>query len=350
MFIFVVRMGKNKLILVVTLLLAVVVVGCNKDNRRMVKMAKSRTIAEKDTAAVWFYEQEKYERALPLLEELVPLYSGLDRQQIVYYYYCYSHYLMGQLVSAQFYFADFARKFPTNKHAEEAEYMSSKCYFLLSDPYQLDQSFTNKAIDAIQLFASRFPESDYKEEANQMLIDLRERLAEKSFRQALLYYNITYYKAAVEAFKLMINEFPDSKYREEAQFMLFKSAQSLASASINSKKLIRYRESLKFQEKFVKKYPESEFSIELDELTESTGKTILELEENSERAKEEGLFLKTKSDLQTVLRTKDMTERSERMESALANFNKLSEGYPSSRRIPEINKLFEKVNKLQIEN
>jgi|GEM_PF-1028183 len=350
MFIFVVRMGKNKLIILVTLLLAVAVVGCNKDYRSMVKKAKSRTIAEKDTAAVWFYTQEKYDRALPLLEELVPLYSGLERQQVIYYYYCYSHYLMGQLVSAQFYFADFARKFPTNKHAEESEFMSSKCYYLLADPYQLDQSFTNKAIDAIQLFLSRFPETDYSPEANKMLVDLRERLAEKSFRQALLYYNITYYKAAVEAFQLMINEFPDSKFREEAQFMLFKSSQSLAQASINSKKLLRYRESLSYRDKFTNRYPESEYSKEVASLGKETDATIIELEEDAEAAKEEGLYQKTKADLQTVLRTKDPTERSERMESALANFNTLNEDYPSSRRIPEINKLFEKVNKLQIEN
>lgn len=313
----------------------------------MVKMAKSRTIAEKDTAAIWFYTHKKYDRALPLLQELVPLYSGLERQQVVYYYYCYTHYFMGQLVSAQFYFDDFAKKFPTNKHREEAEFMGAKAYYQLADPYYLDQSFTQKAIDGLQLFLSKNPESDYKKEANTMLDNLRERQAHKAFEQASLYYNITYYKAAVEAFTVMINEYPDSKYREEAQFYLVKASFALAGASIDKLKMGRYRETLKYHERFKVKFPDSEFLGDSELLSDDANREINILTEKAKRDREQKLFEKIRTDLQIVTRSNDTDEVSETYESAVANYNELKEDFPASRRISEVAKLFEKVNKLQ---
>lgn len=340
-------MQKNKLIILTTLLFALTVVGCNREYRSMVKLAKSRTIAEKDSAATWFYTHKKYDRALPILQELVPLYSGLDEQQRVYYYYCYSHYNMGSLVSAQFYFEDFANKFPSNKHRVEAEFMSAKAYYRLADPYYLDQSFTTKAIDALQLFLSKNPESDYKEEANTMLDNLRERKAKKAFEQASLYYNITYYKAAVEAFTVMINEFPDSKYREEAQFYLVKSSYALAGASIDRRKLGRYQEALKYHERFKAKFPSSEFISDSETIADNSNREIQQLKEKAKQEREQQLFQKIKAELQTVMNSKDEEEVSEKYESALANYNELKEDFPSSRRISEVAKLFEKVNKLQ---
>ncbi len=340
-------MQKTKLIILTTLLFALVVSGCNREYRSMVKLAKSRSIAEKDSAATWFYTHKKYDRALPILQELVPLYSGLDEQQRVYYYYCYSHYNLGSLVSAQFYFDDFAKKFPTNEHRVEAEFMGAKAYYRLADPYYLDQSFTKKAIDALQLFLSKNPESDYKEEANTMLDNLRERQARKAFEQATLYYNITYYKAAVSAFEVMINEFPDSKYREEAQFYLVKATHALAGASINKLKVSRYQEALKYHERFKRKFPDSEFLAESESISEETNREIQRLEEKAKEEREKALFDNIKAELQTVMSSRDEEEVSDKYESALANYNELKEDFPASRRISEVAKLFEKVNKLQ---
>ena len=225
--------------------------------------------------------------------------------------------------------------------------MSAKAYYQLADPFYLDQSFTTKAIDALQLFLSKNPESDYKEESNKMLDNLRERLAKKAFEQAELYYNIGYYKAAVEAFTVMVNEYPDSKFREQAQFYLVKSSYALAGASIDRRKMDRYKETLKYQKRFKLKFPDSEYAQDSETIAENTNREIEALKTKAKEEKEQQLYSQIKNDLQIAMRSNDQEEVSEKYESAVAMYNELKEDYPSSRRISEVAKMFEKVNKLQ---
>ena len=59
------------------------------------------------------------------------------------------------------------------------------------------------------------------------------------------------------------------------------------------------------------------------------------------------MYSQIKNDLQIAMRSNDQDEVSEKYESAVAMYNELKEDYPSSRRIYEVAKMFEKVNKLQ---
>ncbi len=214
------------------------------------KLAKSDKIADKDSAAVAYYNLKKYDRAVYLFEELVAIYRGTTRAEEMYFYYAYCRFYLGELVSANFHFEDFAKKYPSSSHAEEFEYMTAKTFHMLSDPHYLDQGYTERAIDQYQLFLSRHPYSTYKDKCMEGLKELRERLARKAFEQSTLYLDIGYNKAAVESFQNMINKFPDSDYREEAQYLLVKSAERLARESIDAKKTARYTEALEFAGKF----------------------------------------------------------------------------------------------------
>ena len=327
----------------IALLLLGLLASCNSEYRSMVKKAKSDQFADIDTAAVWFYTNKKYDRAVPLLEQLVPIYAGQDRQQLVYYYYAWSRYFLGEMVSAAYYFEDFAKKFPGNEHTDECEFMVAKCYYIISDPYYLDQTYTDKALDQMQLYLSRHPGSENDEEGNKIIRELRERRAKKAFEQASLYYNITYYKAAVEAFQNMINSYPDSDFREEAQFMLFKSAFALADASTDRKKIGRYQEAIDQHQKFALKFPESKFAKEAESLVADSEKSLEKLKADKVVQDQENLYNRYRREMDVVLKSKDEDARKESYEKALDLYNELKEKHPGSNYLVKADALMAKM-------
>ena len=232
----------RKTALYVVFLMIVVIGGSLSGCDPYRKLAKSDKIADKDSAAVGYYNQKKYDRAVYLFEELVAIYRGTSRAEEMYFYYAYCRFYLGEFISASFHFEDFTEKYPNSTHAKEFEYMTAKTYHMLSDPYFLDQKYTYKAIEYYQLFLSRNPYSEHSAKCTAAIKELRDRLAKKAYEQANLYYKIGYNKAAVVAFQNMINQFPDSDLREQGQYYLVKAATKLASESIDSKRGERYNE------------------------------------------------------------------------------------------------------------
>ena len=68
-----------------------------------------------------------------------------------------------------------------------------------------------------------FPQSSYSMECNSLIDDLRERLEKKYFDIAKGYFHRENYSSAVTSFNVMLGEYPDTKYREEALVLRFKS-------------------------------------------------------------------------------------------------------------------------------
>ena len=235
-----------------------------------------------------YVKRGKCEQASVLLEELIGIYRGTPKARDVRYHYAYCKYKLGEYLSASYYFGEFARQYPRDTTVEEMNFMSAYCFYLLSDPWFLDPKYNYKAIDEMQLFIDTYPESFKREEANEIIMELRERLAKKSYEQAKLYFKTGQFKAAVTAFQLMVQEYPDSKFREESQFLLFKSAASLGDASIPTRKVQRYEEAMNFYKKFVDKFSESKFVREAENVFASVEKkhrTIIEEDKADDKKK-----------------------------------------------------------------
>lgn len=305
------------------------------------KLAKSDKIADKDSAAVAYYNHKKYDRAVYLFEELVAIYRGTPRAEEMYFYYAYCRYYLGELVSANFHFEDFAKKYPGSTHAEEFEYMAAKTYHMLSDPYYLDQTYTEKAIGQYQLFLSRHPYSEYKDKCMEGLRELRERLARKAFEQSTLYLDIGYNKAAVESFQTMINKFPDSGFREEAQYLLVKAADKLAAESTDSKKTERYTEALEFAAKFEEKFPSSTFAKDVAALKTSLTKDYENFQASQAIKAELALYNRLKNDLDEAANNKSAEVRKTSLESADAAIKELREKFPQGKHTAQAQALYD---------
>lgn len=244
------------------------------------KLLKSSDFELKYTKAVEYYDKEDYFRALSLFEELLTMYKGTTRAEEIYYYYAYCHYNQGDHIMAGYHFSNFGKTYPNSKHKEECIYMSAYCQYLNSPEPSLDQSYTVKAIDELQLFINRFPKSERVAECNELIGKLRNKLEVKSFNNAKLYFDIKDYKAAIVSLKNSLKEFPDTKFREETLFLILKSSFVLAENSIEKKKLDRFKQAITEYYAFIDEYPESEFLKKAEDIYTAAQKNVEKLKIN----------------------------------------------------------------------
>ncbi|WP_341228640.1 outer membrane protein assembly factor BamD [uncultured Arcticibacterium sp.] len=264
-------------------------------NREFTKLQKSGTTESKYTAAIKYYNEADYFHAGLLFDEITPLLKGDSTAEKSQFYNAYCNYYQGQFQLSSYLFKTFYATYANSPYAEEAFYMHAYSMFKDSPKFNLDQSSTLTAIDALQTFINTFPKSQYAESCTQNLIDLRERLERKAYEKAVLYYNtsgvtIANYKAAVITIDNFKREFPDSRYNEELGYIQVKSEFELAENSFFRRQHERYEKAIKFHEAFVDAYPSSSYAKEMAKIYEEAQAAlakVIEQEEEIERLKEE---------------------------------------------------------------
>lgn len=236
------------------------------------RLLKSNDYELKYKRAVAYYENNDFGRALPLFEELVTIFRGTTKGEDVYYYFAYCNYEVGDNLLASYHFKNLQKTYPTGKYAEEAGFMSAYCFFIDSPRYSLDQSNSISAINEFQMFVTLYPQSKYMPECNAYLDKLREKLEQKAYENAKLYFNIGEYKASVFAFNNMLKDFPDNKYREEVNYLIIKASYLLANNSIDEKKMERYGATSEYYIKFADNFPNSKYLKSAESMYESAVK------------------------------------------------------------------------------
>ncbi|MGB1040457.1 MAG: outer membrane protein assembly factor BamD [Flavobacteriales bacterium] len=225
--------------------------------------------------AVKMYKKKKFLKAIPLLEDVISIYSKLsEKGEKAYYYLCYSHYNIQEYALAGYYFNSFQITYPLSEHSEEAAFMSAYCKVNDSPKSSLDQSFTLGAINGLQAFLNRYPNTTKKDTCNTIIRDLRGKLEVKAYESAKLYYKMEEYNAASVAFTNMLKEYPDTKLREEVLFLIVKSNYKLASNSVSAKKTERFEETIKSYTKFVDNFPQSNKLKELESIYTKSQKEL----------------------------------------------------------------------------
>lgn len=235
--------------------LAVVAVlaGCGKFNKAL----KSTDLDLKLRTAQEFHDKGQFEKALPLLEELVSLTRGSSMSERVNYLHAKSYFGLKDYTMSGYYLNNFTRTFPTSQYAEECAFLTAYCYYKNSPSYELDQTDTRSAIDALQLFLIRYPASGLKDSCNTLIDVLRNKLEVKDFEGLKQYHKLRNYQAAGVAAEQFLRTWPNSRFREDAMYLAAESAVLLAENSIESKREERLRAAIKTCDTFADAFPEA---------------------------------------------------------------------------------------------
>ena len=268
-------MSKNQVLeLVSILLLLAVSISCSEFRR----IQKSDDWEKKYEAAMKYYEEKDYYRAAALFEEVLPIIKGSERAELAEFYNAYAYYYQKQYILSGHYFEGFARIYARSENALEAAYMHAYSLYLQSPEFNLDQTPTYEAITAMQNFINKFPYSEYKDRANEIIDQLQTKLELKAYEGCKLYVKITElrgYEAAMIAFDNFSKDYPDSDYNEEIKYLKIKTQYEYARNSTTRRQEERYKNVIDHYYDFLDDFPRSEY---LRDAEDFFGKSVDRLE------------------------------------------------------------------------
>jgi outer membrane protein assembly factor BamD len=246
------------------------ITSCNQYS----KILKSTDFDLKKTRAKEYFDDGQFSKAQQLLDQILPRYRATEEAEELTWMYAQSYYGMKDFLMAGSEFKNYANIYPYGKHDEEANFLAAMCDYYMSLKAELDQQNTKNAIDGFVLFINRFPTSSRAEEAKKYMTELRDRLSEKSYLSATLYFKMSQYKAAVTAIANSLKEYPDTKYREEMMYLKLSSLFQYAEHSINTKQTERYQAALDDYYSFVEEFPKSSYAKDLTRMYQATSKML----------------------------------------------------------------------------
>ena len=166
------------------------------------------------------YERRDWIKAQLDLKAYVEQYPGTDRTDDALYYLGLAYFQSKDYALASTQFDRLARDFPQSPFQPDALFYLARCDDLESRPAPLDQTETQRAIDRYKQFLDQYPENAHAAEARARTTALRDRLAEKRFRNGRLYVKLNQPQAAAIELRTILDDYPDSRWAGDAAVLL----------------------------------------------------------------------------------------------------------------------------------
>ena len=225
-------------------------------------------------AAFEYFNNGKYSKAASLFESLSMLTDGTERDDTVKYYWGLSNYKAKDYYTADTNFEKFVENYPRSPFASEARYLRLDCLYLQTLRYELDQSPTYKAMNAISEYILEFPKSSHVQSCRDMLVDLNGRLDKKAYEGARLYYKMEDYLASRVAFRNVLKDDSENMYREDILYYIAMSSYKYAQLSVPEKQKERYLTFVDDYYNFIGEIPDSHYRKELDSVYKKAQKAL----------------------------------------------------------------------------
>jgi outer membrane protein assembly factor BamD len=244
------------------------------------KIQKSEDWRVKYDAGLTYYEKKDYYHTAILFEEILPVVRGLPEGEKVEFYLAYCQYYEKTYLLASNQFKTFFETYGRSTLAQEAYFMYAYSLYVASPASNLDQKSSVEAMDAMQNYLNRYPESKFGEQATQVIATCQEKLEKKGFDNAMQYLKVKMYKAAVIAFDNFRESYPDSHYLEEIAYLKVQAEYKLALQSFQKFQLERYTAVVTFYQEFIDSYPNSVYSKDAEKMYADSLEQINKLKPN----------------------------------------------------------------------
>ena len=166
--------------------------------------------------ALILYEKGKYSKASEEFQYIISNNPGSTLALKARFYYAESLYKSENYNQASIQYTEFIIRSQDRTLIEKAKFLICKCFYLLSDEFKKDQNGTIQTINRIQFYLEEYPLSKHVEECESMINSLRTKLAKKQLESGKLYLRTEEYKSAHIYFDLILNEYYDTIYYDDA--------------------------------------------------------------------------------------------------------------------------------------
>lgn len=257
--------------------------SCNQYNNVM----KTTDYEYKYEAAKEYFVKGQYSRSALLLGELIAVMKGTMRAEESLYMLAMSEYCNGNYDVATSYFRKYYQSYPKGVYVEYARFYAGKSLFESVPDPRLDQSNTMAAIKEFQEFLDYYPYTRLKNATQDMIYALQDKLVEKEYNAAKLYYDLgsymgncfyggSNYEACIVTAQNALLNFPyaSPERREEFGMMILRAKYYLAQQSVEDKRVERYRDTIDEYYGFVNEYPESKYLKDAQRIFASADKIV----------------------------------------------------------------------------
>lgn len=162
------------------------------------------------------YEDDNWLDALQHFEVIRLQYPGSTVSDSARFFSGMSRFHREEFLLASYEFSQTIQNHPSSKLVPEAQFMYAECFYESSPKYSLDQTYTSRAIDALQTFIELFPNHPKAQEAEKQIIELNTKLAEKDFKIGILYTKMENYSSALIYFDGVIDKYYNTSFVDAA--------------------------------------------------------------------------------------------------------------------------------------
>jgi len=193
------------------LLLMTAFSGCSWFGTEEEKSAK-----ELNDEATEYFEDKRYSNARESYEKLKDWYPFSEYATDAELKVADIHYLMEEYEEAVYAYREFEELHPTNEKTPYAVYQIGRCYFVQVDTVDRDQTAAQKAFHSFERFIKTYPGNVNAPQAEENMIKCLQSIAGHESYVGHYYFKIGRYKAALQRFYNIVNDYPDVGYHKDA--------------------------------------------------------------------------------------------------------------------------------------
>jgi len=270
----------TRYVLSAILLLVIMASGCR--NTSFIQPGDTLEVAYEKALAL--YEDEKWDEAAGAFSAVLTLGRGSIVAQDAQFYLAEANYKNKRYLVAASEYERFTLLYPDSPRRETADLNIARCYYELSPRYKLDQTYTVQAIENFNIFLSRYPSSEYREEAIASIDALRDKLAQKIYSAADFYRRTQRYEAAVLTYGEVIDQYPETAWAEQSLVEQMESYILYADNSVSDRQRERYQKALDVYDTYLQLFPRGESRTRIEELFDEAEAAIASFSSNTSTA------------------------------------------------------------------
>ena len=227
-------------------------------------------------AAKGYYSEGSYRRAAEAFGQVLAILKGTQYGDECLFMLGMSNYRFGDYESATQFFKKYYQSYPKGQYTELSRYYCAMSFYNNLSDVRLDQTSTMEALTEFSNFLEYFPETSLKEQTQEMIFNLQDKLVEKEFLSAKMYYDLgsylgnmtssgcSNYEASIVTAQNALKDYPyaSPSRKEELSILILRSKYHLARQSIVERRLERFRDAIDEYYAFENEFPESQYMRE----------------------------------------------------------------------------------------
>jgi outer membrane protein assembly factor BamD len=199
------------------------------------------------------YDAHKWSKAIEYLSRLAVVAPTHPRIAEARFKLGQAHYEKHEYITAASEFSRLANEMSQDSMADDAWFGVCRSYNALSPNPQLDQTYTNDAIQNCQTLIQIFPNSPYADSAKKIVRTMTDKLASKVYEGGDWYYRRKALDSAIIYFEAVVNKYPDTPAAPKSLLRLYQIYQRLS-----------YKEEMtSTRDQLFKDYPDSDAAKQL---------------------------------------------------------------------------------------